>query len=393
MMTQPLCNTRSVCARLLLLLITILALGLIPGVEAAGPIMFAEDFEQVENGLPPGWTVFAQGPMGRTNDYAHSGNYSYYLDDRSNVGAVTIRSPHIPIEAGEEYMASVWSLIQEGNAFLYMEFWESPDRPRISFTTDRRFASGEWQQISATAVAPINAKSMTVILSLISNNVGKTYFDDVEVARTSEHSAITRDRELLKPRLDYLAEKVPAQHPRIMLRPDEVSDLRAYINDPANRLWKNLLQMNVLLRSPVILPQALTAPKHSNSAAATEAWLANFREAAGIGNTALRYAFAYLLSGDEWYAKEAESLMTTISAWKMEDTISLAGDDEAFTQMLHPWLIAYDWVAPALSPESRAIIRDALAERLNALYRWVRMYVSIEQEPSFTINQQESSRL
>ncbi|MGI6543967.1 MAG: DUF4962 domain-containing protein [Limnochordia bacterium] len=386
MKTLQLHNAKIVRVLSFLSLITIIApaFGLFTCVEAA-TALFTESFEEVDqNGLPPGWTVFAQGPMGRSDDYAHSGKYSYYLDDRSNVTAVTIRSPHIPIEAGEEYMASVWALIQEGNAFLYLEFWNSPDRPRISFVTDRRFAGSQWQQISATAVAPINAKSMTVILSLISNNVGKTYFDDVEVARTREHSLNARELELLQPRLDYLAAKVPAQHPRVMLHPDEVGELRAYIDDPVNRLWKNVLQMNALLRSPVILPQPLTAPKHSNDAAATAAWLANFREAANIGNTALRYAFAYLLTGDEWYAKEAETLMTYISGWKMEDTISLAGDDEAFTQMLHPWLVAYDWVAPALSPESRQIIQEALAVRLNALYKWVRMYISIEHEPTFT---------
>ena len=50
------------------------AFGLFTCVEAA-TALFTESFEEVDqNGLHSGMDGFAQGPMGRSDDYAHSGN-------------------------------------------------------------------------------------------------------------------------------------------------------------------------------------------------------------------------------------------------------------------------------------------------------------------------------
>lgn len=168
---------------LLLVTMIVLSFSLCLTVGAASPVVFKEDFETVVDGVPPGWTMAAPGPMGLSSDYVISGNYSFVIEDPSNQSAVTIRSKHIPIEAGQEYMASIWALVTKGHAFLYMEFWSSPDEPRIHFVTDRKEVSKEWQQLVAKEKAPANATSMTITLSLIKNNVGKTYYDNLEVVK------------------------------------------------------------------------------------------------------------------------------------------------------------------------------------------------------------------
>jgi hypothetical protein len=172
--------------RLLLSFLIVLSFGLCLTAGAVSPVLLKEDFETVVDGLPSGWTLAAPGPMGLSTEYVFSGATSFYMEDLSNQSAVTIRSFHIPVEAGQEYMASIWAMVIKGNAFLYMEFWSSPDEPRIHFVTDRIEASKEWQQLVTKEVAPENAVSMTITLSLIRNNVGKTYYDNLEVVKVEE---------------------------------------------------------------------------------------------------------------------------------------------------------------------------------------------------------------
>ena len=91
--------------------------------------------------LPDG--LWRSGPMGLSTEYVFSDATSF-MEDLSNQSAVTC-SFHIPVEAGQEYMASIWAMVIKGNAFI----WNSGRRPMspIHFVTDRIEASKEWQQL------------------------------------------------------------------------------------------------------------------------------------------------------------------------------------------------------------------------------------------------------
>ncbi len=193
------------------------------------------------------------------------------------------------------------------------------------------------------------------------------------------------EQNVISTNMKLLAARIPASHPRVMLHPDELADFRASFAARDNLIWSLVLKNKVLpIKFAVDLPREIKAARHTNDAAATAAWRASYDAAATAGEQAEQLALSYLVTGDKWYAEQAERLMAHLMRWDMNSTITVNDNDEAFVQMLHPLLFAYDWVAPALTPEGRAVIRAGLDLRLNALFDWVKARLSPTQAPSYT---------
>ncbi len=164
--------------------ITCGAFGIVAGEEPVLQLPWEDGFEAGEAALPPGWTVFSGETQTRTTEAAHTGKYSFRIEDRLPAGGIGLRSPLVPVAPGQEYTATAWVLTKEGNASFYIEFWDETKKTRLVpiSVTVKYSAAGEWQQAVVKNVAPDNARYASVILYSVSTNQGVSYFDDVRLS-------------------------------------------------------------------------------------------------------------------------------------------------------------------------------------------------------------------
>ncbi|NOY83067.1 MAG: hypothetical protein GXP31_18870 [Kiritimatiellaeota bacterium] len=158
----------------------------LPAAAAASPALFAEDFEamgRAEN-LPKGWTWFSKsGGLRPDSAHAHSGRFALRIEDNSAKDAAGLRSPHLVIEPNARYRVDWWYFGERGmSASLYLEFWNS-GRKRIEARSFGSPGTGAWEQRRATAVAPPEAVTLTVLFYSASTNRTVGWFDDIAVRK------------------------------------------------------------------------------------------------------------------------------------------------------------------------------------------------------------------
>jgi hypothetical protein len=181
----------------------------------------------------------------------------------------------------------------------------------------------------------------------------------------------TKENELIQSRIVDFNQRVPADHPRLMLKSAELQRFRDYINQMrAAKTYPELFDKIFPEPGNEPLPaEPPVPPDPKNSAASRQVWQNSYNTAFKAGNTAQRFAFAYLITGEERFGREAARWLLHVASWKITAGVSLKYNDEAFIQSLRPMLFAYDWAYGALTEAERRTVQKALALRLDQLYK------------------------
>ncbi|MGH9659349.1 MAG: DUF4962 domain-containing protein, partial [Bryobacteraceae bacterium] len=171
-----------------------------------------------------------------------------------------------------------------------------------------------------------------------------------------------------RPSDDLLRQRLPARHPRLMLRPEDVPMLRDARLGSEKARWEKLVSVaEEYLKAP-LMPEP---PPWTDGKWNAPEWSRNFRETVRAVEIAETLAFCYLLSGDKRYGEGARKWLLHFASWNPAGTTSMDVNDEAGMPILHITSRAYDWAYHALSEADRRTMRKMIRWRGEEAYNWL----------------------
>jgi hypothetical protein len=171
-----------------------------------------------------------------------------------------------------------------------------------------------------------------------------------------------------RPSDELIRQRMPDRHPRLMLRPEEVSQLRRARAGSQKDRWDRLAAAaEEYLKAP-LMPEP---PPWTGGKWNAPEWRRNFQETVKAVETAETLAFCYLLTGDKRYGEGARKWLLHFASWNPAGTTSMDVNDEAGMPILHITSRAYDWAYDALGEDDRRIMRKMIRLRGEEAYRWL----------------------
>ncbi|MBN2288644.1 MAG: DUF4962 domain-containing protein, partial [Candidatus Glassbacteria bacterium] len=179
-----------------------------------------------------------------------------------------------------------------------------------------------------------------------------------------------RAGEYLVPPVKELLSRIPARHPRLFLRPENLESFRRLRQtSPAHRkLWKRIeATADTLLRLPVMEEP----PPFPEGGFNYPLWRNYYDQARKMGQVLDFLGFCYLVSGERKWADRAREWLMALTRWDTQGTSNMAYNDEVAMPVLLNGARAYDWIYDALTENERAAVRNMLAVRGEQAYqRW-----------------------
>ncbi|MBX3179192.1 MAG: DUF4962 domain-containing protein [Candidatus Hydrogenedentes bacterium] len=185
-------------------------------------------------------------------------------------------------------------------------------------------------------------------------------------SRTRRFEVAADARPYPKPAIGELAGRIPASHPKLFLRPEEIPAFQEAAQGRQAAQWADLVKSaDGLLKSP---PDTTEPPKYPEgtvhkSDAWKKIWWGNRRRAIAVADGAATLAFVYRLTGEEKYGDAAKDLMMAFAAWDPRGATSYKYNDEAAMPLLYFPARAYTWAHDRFSPAERKKIVEVMRVR------------------------------
>ena len=157
----------------------------------------------------------------------------------------------------------------------------------------------------------------------------------------------------------------PSEHPRIYVRPEEVPALRSASAGDASRAWEGLRDSaEAVLAQPHEIEEPPFLPDRSeNYQKYHETWAPIMWESRRFVKGAETLALAYMVGGEDRFARAACQRMASISRWDPEGSSHLAHNDEAHMSVIWNGSNACDWVWDRFTDEERDAVVAQFRER------------------------------
>lgn len=171
---------------------------------------------------------------------------------------------------------------------------------------------------------------------------------------------------LAKPGPAALAARVPADHPRLFLRPDEVESFRARTAGPLRARWQDVLaEADKILANPPDLAEPPLYPEGTvhKGKEWRDIWWGNRRRALAVGEAAATLGFAYLLGGDPRHGDAARDLTMALMEWDPKGSTQYNYNDEAAMPLVFLPARAYTFARDRFSGADRARLREVMRVR------------------------------
>ncbi|MBI3118145.1 MAG: DUF4962 domain-containing protein, partial [Candidatus Hydrogenedentes bacterium] len=169
-----------------------------------------------------------------------------------------------------------------------------------------------------------------------------------------------------KPALAEIVARVPKEHPRLFLRPEEMENLRKLSQTTLAPHWANILKdAERLLQQP---PPSAEPPKYpegikTKSGEWKKIWWGNRTYGIALTNGAATLAFAYLISGDTRFGDAARDLVMAFAEWDPKGATQFDYNDEAAMPLLYYPSRAYTWAYDRFTEEQRGRLREVMRVR------------------------------
>ncbi|MGH9722639.1 MAG: DUF4962 domain-containing protein [Bryobacteraceae bacterium] len=172
-----------------------------------------------------------------------------------------------------------------------------------------------------------------------------------------------------RPSEEIVKTRMPRQHPRLMLRPEELAGFRRARTGTQEERWNVAAGgADRYLKTDLIQePRPWTGGKWN-----APEWRANYSQASRAVEIAETLAFCYMLSGDRRYGEGARKWLMHVSSWDPLGTTSMEVNDEAGMPILHIGSRAYDWAYEALTEADREKLRAVFRVRGEEAYHRLR---------------------
>ena len=176
------------------------------------------------------------------------------------------------------------------------------------------------------------------------------------------------------PAREELLARVPQGHPRLFLRPEDLPRLRELAKGRLKDRWQAIVaRCEKLLKRPPDVSEPLKYQKGEvrgrNDAAWRKRWWGNRKHTVAVTDGAATLAFAWLIGGDDRYAKEARRLILAAAAWDPNGATSYAYNDEAGMPFAYYTARTYTWLHGFLNEDERRKIRRVMQVRKDQMYR------------------------
>jgi len=169
-----------------------------------------------------------------------------------------------------------------------------------------------------------------------------------------------------RPSARQIQERLPAEHPRLMMRPEEVATLRDACLGPLRERWN---QLRKTAEEHLRLPLTPEPPPYTQGQETAEEWRRNYTATIKACAVAETLALCYRLSGEPRYGEGAKKWLLHIASWDAAGTTSLKINDECGMPILYVTSRAYDWAYDALSPSDRDKLRAMIRVRGEEAYK------------------------
>jgi hypothetical protein len=169
-----------------------------------------------------------------------------------------------------------------------------------------------------------------------------------------------------KPAMADLAERIPASHPRLFFRPEDVPRLRELAEGPLAQEWAAIVKSaDHILGNP---PDTTEPPKYPEGTEYKgkewkKIWWGNRRRAIALTGNAATLAFVYRLSGEKKYGLAAKDLIMAFAEWDPAGATNYRYNDEAAMPLLYYPARAYTWAYDLFSEDDRAKLASVMRQR------------------------------
>jgi hypothetical protein len=153
--------------------------------------------------------------------------------------------------------------------------------------------------------------------------------------------------------------RVPQEHPRLFLRPEDLPRLRGAVS--GNAFTQLRAEADRLLGAePTPEPATMGDLRDPKTAAD---WWPNRLQTLKACQEAETLAFVYLITREAKYGEGARKWIRHLCSWNLEGPTNFTINCEAAKPILHRLPRAYDWAYDALSPEDRELVRRVATRR------------------------------
>jgi len=175
------------------------------------------------------------------------------------------------------------------------------------------------------------------------------------------------------PAADEWLARLPAGHPRIYVRPEQIEELRTSRSGARAGRWAELqtLADRLLAEDHEIEEPPYLPDRRADYEDFFRTWLPILWRSRRFVKGAELLALAWLASGDRRYARAACERMASISRWDPEGTSFIGHNDEAHMSVIWDGSKAVDWVWDEFTDEERALVIEQFRQRGEITYEHV----------------------
>jgi len=180
---------------------------------------------------------------------------------------------------------------------------------------------------------------------------------------TTRSFTIAKDAtEFPMPNRAQQAQRLPKDHPRLFMRPEDLPRLRQLAaGEEKDRFDQLRRTAERLLKTPPT-PEPTTRASARDDAT-RQWWWPNRETAIKACDEAGVLAFVYLITQDQKYGQGARDRILRLAAWDPDGPTNFALNDEAAFPMLYRLPRAYDWAYDALTPADREKVQKVMTRR------------------------------
>jgi hypothetical protein len=162
-------------------------------------------------------------------------------------------------------------------------------------------------------------------------------------------------------------ERVPAGHPRLFLRPEDLPRLRevARTREAARFAQLRAEADRFIAVGPTPEPTHMGSARDKDNAELVKYWWPNREQTEKACQEAETIAFVYLLTGDKKYGEAARHWLLHLVSWDPDGPTNFRLNCEAAKPMLFRPARAYDWAYETLTEEDRTRFRRVMRRRIH----------------------------
>lgn len=173
------------------------------------------------------------------------------------------------------------------------------------------------------------------------------------------------------PDLDELLQRVPSTHPRLFVRPENVSRLQELARGPLADQYAALKKKcDALLRKPPPTQEPQKYPQGVKrlSEEWRELWWGNRRYTISVLDNAATLAFTRILDGNDEYGELAKRLLLDAARWDPKGATGYRYNDEAGMPYAYFFSRTYTFLYDMLSEDERELCRNVMRVRGREMY-------------------------